>query len=424
MKPDLKSLKRSNKLRLFLRDLEHFQELRRRIQSREFYKGLDEAQYSVPVCKAVRDPTHPLARQLTILPPGPEADKIIESVVISDIDGAFLDPSLFRHRLPVIIMQGPHQSRARLQELTKLYNYKVGWKEGRDSLGWAWVSDSVLVVSPSQEGYVFHCLALSAKNFPEILLASDKLEQAAPVMLESLEYVIGKSSSSIIKGKKRRGGLKTGQSPQLGQEVFGEMCMEGWVRSPLCLRPGQDFTFSFYRLRAGVSPHEIQEVCAPQVVAMNALEELYCPGAHAARWAETKHLGGIYPGLGRLGAGTGITATQGYACQWHLDSSTRGTFESILFGEPPDLPKGHRWVFGLIDAGVLLDLSKSAPLFLMLPGQDVLHGTLFTRKPSGRDHIEHESFGSALMNKQKLTTELGQTYPWYELVRSGLESTV
>ena len=56
------------------------------------------------------------------------------------------------------------------------------------------------------------------------------------------------------------------------------------------------------------------------------------------------------------GGGTGFTGTAGYACEWHLDSSTRGTFETILFTDPPSLPSGHKWIFALTDAGVLINL--------------------------------------------------------------------
>ena len=45
------------------------------------------------------------------------------------------------------------------------------------------------------------------------------------------------------------------------------------------------------------------------------------------RWEQSKHLGGIYPNMGGLGAGTG---TAGYTCEWHLDSSTMGTFETTF----------------------------------------------------------------------------------------------
>ena len=61
-------------------------------------------------------------------------------------------------------------------------------------------------------------------------------------------------------------------------------------------------------------------------------------------------------------------------------------------------PPGHKWVFALADAGVLLDL-HSSPTFLMLPGKDMLHGTLYMGKGTGEDHIEHSSGGSVLMNK-------------------------
>ena len=116
------------------------------------------------------------------------------------------------------------------------------------------------------------------------------------------------------------------------------------------------------------------------------------------------------PWLGELGAGTGFTATAGYACELHLDSSTRGTFETILFSEPPDLaPPGHKWVFALADAGVLINLHK-IPTFLMLPGRDVLHGTLYTGKGTGENHIEHSSGGSALMNKLRMTGASSKVY--------------
>ena len=156
--------------------------------------------------------------------------------------------------------------------------------------------------------------------------------------------------------------------------------------------------------------------CAKHIVAMNTLERLFCPGANEARWTETKHLGGIYPDMGELGAGTSFTATAGYACELHLDSSTRGTLESILFTEPPELPPDHRWAFALADAGVLLDL-HSSPTFLMLPRKDVLHGTLFTGKGTGEDHIEHSSGGCALMNKRRMTGDGSKHYERLHLAR-------
>lgn len=418
--PDLQALSKSKKLRPWISDLKPYLALKEKILERSC---LRKDKGAVPVCKVVKDPHHPLARNLKIFPPGPEADAIMYNTQIPDIEGAVLNCSFLSGRVPVIVMEHPPQSRDSLRQLTKEFNYKVGWKEGKNNLGWAMVPESVLVVSKIKdaEGYILHCLALSAKNFPEISLASDKLEIAAPVMLNSLEYQIGKSSSSLMGGTKRRGGLKYSKGNQPGQEIHGTMVMGGWVRSPLCLKPNESFTYSFYRVKTSVE--DLEKATIPHTVAMNTLEALYCPGANEARWEETKHLGGISPGLGRLGAGTGITATQGYACQWHLDSSTRGTFESILFGPPPKLPRGHRWVFGLIDAGVLLDLSQSAPLFLMLPGQDVLHATLNTGYASGSNHIEHEGLGSALMNKQKLTTKLGKEYPYYEEILGACQTS-
>ena len=46
----------------------------------------------------------------------------------------------------------------------------------------------------------------------------------------------------------------------------------------------------------------------------------------------------------------------------------------------------------------------------MIPGQDVLHGTMFTGKADGTDHVEHEAGGSALMNKRKLTSDTVRKY--------------
>ena len=90
--------------------------------------------------------------------------------------------------------------------------------------------------------------------------------------------------------------------------------------------------------------------------------------------------------------------------------------ETILFSEPPDLPLGHKWVFALADAGVLIDLHKS-PTFLMLPGRDVLHGTLYTGKGTGEDHIEHSSGGSALMNKLRMTGASSKAYERLHLAK-------
>jgi hypothetical protein len=412
-RPDLELLSKNKKLRPRVPSLEPLLALKEELLSKA---KIGHKKSVTPTSIPSLDVSHPLSRNPRIVPAGSEADTIIKQTKIADMQ-AKLNFSHLKGRVPVIVMEAAPQSRKTLQHLTRLFNYKVGWKEGK-KLGWAWVTESVLVVSPAKEGYVFHCLALSSKNFPEICVASEKLVKAAPVMLDSLQYVIGRSTASLMSGTKRRGGLKYSKGDQQGQEIHGLMCMSGWVRSPLCLKPGEGFTFSFYRLNPTASVEELEEVTVPHTVCMNALEALYCPGANNARWEETKHLGGISPGLGKLGAGTGITATQSYSCAWHLDSSTRGTFESILFGPPPKLPRGHRWVFGLIDAGVLLDLSAGSPLFLMLPGQDVLHATLNTGHASGKDHIDHEGLGSALMNKQKLTTELGKEYPYYDMIRN------
>ena len=46
----------------------------------------------------------------------------------------------------------------------------------------------------------------------------------------------------------------------------------------------------------------------------------------------------------------------------------------------------------------------------MLPGRDVLHGTLYTGKGTGEDHIEHRSGGSALMNKLRVTGASSKIY--------------
>ena len=73
-------------------------------------------------------------------------------------------------------------------------------------------------------------------------------------------------------------------------------------------------------------------------------------------------------------------------------------------------------MFALADAGVLLDL-QSSPTFLMLPGKDVLHGTLFTGKGTGEDHIEHSSGGSALMNKQRMTRANSKVYERLHLAK-------
>ena len=70
----------------------------------------------------------------------------------------------------------------------------------------------------------------------------------------------------------------------------------------------------------------------------------------------------------------------------------------------------------MADAGVLINLHNS-PTFLMLPGQDVLHGTMHTGKASGEDHIEHSSGGSALMNKRRMTGDASKKYTRLDLAK-------
>ena len=67
---------------------------------------------------------------------------------------------------------------------------------------------------------------------------------------------------------------------------------------------------------------------------------------------------------------------------------------------------------------MLIDL-HSSPTFLMLPGKDVLHGTLFTGKGTGEDHIEHSSGGSELMNKQRMTGANSKVYERLHLATEG-----
>jgi len=131
------------------------------------------------------------------------------------------------------------------------------------------------------------------------------------------------------------------------------------------------------------------------------------------RWEQSKHLGGIYPNMGRLGAGMG-TLDMHASGIW---AAVQGAHLKPLFGKPPRLPENHRWVFALIDAGVPSDLSASSPTFLMAPGQDVLHGTMCTGKADGTDHVEHGAGGSALMNKRKLTSDTARKYRAFD--RSG-----
>ena len=99
--------------------------------------------------------------------------------------------------------------------------------------------------------------------------------------------------------------------------VKGEMAMEGWVNEHIPPTDGTEQTYSYYQLKKNVDPATYVPTGAKHVVAMNSLERLLCPGVNGARWQDTKHLGGIYPNMGKLGAGTGFTGTAGYACEWH-----------------------------------------------------------------------------------------------------------
>ena len=356
-------------------------------------------------------PEHPFARSPRVVR-GAEANDIIESTIIRDIPGAKLNAAILKDRVPVILMQSPPLPEKKLRKINKeSFAGKIGWKECSE-LGWCTVFDSCLVVywDEGAQAHVFHCLSLAHAQFPCVAASRKETQWSIDTVLGSLSYVIGRTYSSINDGVKLRGYVAGGL--QKGSVVKGEMAMEGWVNEYIPPRDKPDRrepTYAYYQLKPDVDPATFMPTCAKHIVAMNTLEHLFCPGANEARWAETKHLDGIYPDMGRLGAGTGFTATAGYACELHLDSSTRGTFESILFSEPPELPPGHRWVFALADAGVLIDL-HSSPTFLMLPGKDVLHGTLFTGSGTGEDHIEHGSGGSALMNKRRMTGDGSKLY--------------
>ena len=53
----------------------------------------------------------------------------------------------------------------------------------------------------------------------------------------------------------------------------------------------------------------------------------------------------------------------------------------------------------------------------MIPGQDVLHGTVFAGKADGSDQAEREAGGSALTNKRKLTSDTARKYRAFDLAR-------
>ena len=356
-------------------------------------------------------PEHPFARRPNVVR-GAEADDIIQSAVIRDIPGAKLNADLLKG-VPVIVMQAPPLPAPTLRKLNKEdFTGKIAWEECFQELVWCMVFGSCLIVCRDErlQAYVFHCLSLSHHQFPCVAASRKDSQWSIDTVLGSLEYVIGRSRCTIQNGVNLQ--VSIGTLTQGGSVVKGEMAMEGWVNEFIPPRDGpnkSEPTYAYYQVKPKVDPATYMPTCAKHIVAMDTLEKLFCPGTNEARWTETKHLGGIYPDMGELGAGMGFTATTGYACELHLDSSTRGTFETILFSEPPDLPPGHKWVFALADAGVLINLHKS-PTFLMLPGRDVLHGTLYTGKGTGEDHIEHSSGGSALMNKLRMTGASSKVY--------------
>ena len=401
--------------------LEKLKQLKTSIKERAYKAAKETHPQNRITCQKIRRPKHPFARRPKIINNKEEANYIIENTVIHDIDGGKLNAPLLMNRLPVIVMQTPPLPPTKLRKLNKKYFGKIGWREAYNDLGWCMVHDSVLVVywDANANNYVFHCLALSHRQFPEVATAETNSCKCIASILSGLDFVIGKSRTSIRDGVKLRGGQGSpGKAGfQEGQKVKGEMAMEGWVLAPtIAPKNGYEQSYAYYALKKHTNPDSIMRDCARHAVALNTLEGLHCPSANRARREETKHLRGIYPGLADLAPGTGFTGTAGYACELHLDSSTRGTFETIWFGPPPQLPKDHKWIFALADAGVLINLQHS-PTFLMIPGQDVLHGTMYTGHASGRDHVEHKAGGSALMNKRKLTNSRSRTYKRLHLAR-------
>lgn len=351
---------------------------------------------------------------------GAEANDIIEATIVRDIPGARLNATLLKDCVPVIVTQAPPLHAPTLRKLNnEEFTGKIGWEDAFRKLGWCMLYDSCLVVCWDEglRAHVFHCLLLSHHQSPCIAASRKDSQWSIDTVLDSLVYVIGRSYSTIFNGVKLRGFIRGGLVA--GSAVKGEMAMEGWVNEFIPPRDGPDkreSTYAYYQVKPTVDAATYMPTCARHIVAMNTLERLFCPGANEARWTETKHLGGIYPDMGELGAGTGFTAMAGCACELRLDSSARGTFETILFSAPPDLPPGHKWSFALADAGVLIDLHKS-PAFLILPGRDVLHGTMFTGKGTGEDHIEHSSGVSALMNKLRMTGASSKAYERLHLAK-------
>ena len=213
--------------------------------------------------RPLRLPNHPFARRPRIVPAGEDANKIISDTIIEHIDGAKLNARLLKDRVPVVIMEGPPLPVAQLRSLNKKYFGKVGWREAYDELGWVMVHDSVLVVwwDGDKGHFVFHCLSLSHRQFPEIALAEPSSSSCISKMLSGLDYVIGKHASSIRDGKKLRGALNStpdGVAYQAGQVVKGSMAMDGWALAPTVPpKSGHEQSYAFYALKKGTKPEDI-----------------------------------------------------------------------------------------------------------------------------------------------------------------------
>jgi hypothetical protein len=96
-------------------------------------------------------------------------------------------------------------------------------------------------------------------------------------------------------------------STEQGQQVKGEMAKEGWA-VPFVVAKGVPLTFAYYALERDREPNEFMEECARHAVAILGRQAAVTSTGTAVL---PKHLGGIYPNMGRPGAGTG---TAGYAC--------------------------------------------------------------------------------------------------------------
>ena len=85
------------------------------------------------------------------------------------------------------------------------------------------------------------------------------------------------------------------------------MAKEGWA-VPFVVAKGVPLTFAYYALERDREPNEFMEECARHAVAILGRQAAVTRTGTAVL---PKHLGGIYPNMGRPGAGTG---TAGYAC--------------------------------------------------------------------------------------------------------------